>query len=351
MWNSSAQHSSGVKVRFWLGLQSSERFICTKGFTSKIVHSHGPGCWQEGSVPPCMNFSTGCLNVLMMRHLVSSTVSSPRGRARKEAPVFCDVGLDIAYRYLHHILLVRRQVIMLVYTERERNQAPPSEGRIVKEFFDIFLNHHSHHENSTIILDASPISAQLGQAEGEFRWGQDSRLGMFPSWVQRWGVWTRSHKVVQGETFLTCGHSVGEQLPWSCLKADQRFLPQSSQSCSLLLSDLFSPLPQDLIESILESLTGLRDGGEIFFRGDLSSCYDRVSPIFSWALALMRVKQGIKAEDHEFKGQQGIVKGSIITDLRNNWEWEAVWPTGQQVTDNFTLEEEKYMDLSGVIGH
>ena len=61
-------------------------------------------------------------------------------------------------------------------------------------------------------------------------------------------------------------------------------------------------------------------------------------------MALTRVDQGIKAQDHELKSQQGIVKVSI-TDLRNKSEWQALWQTEKQATDDFILEKEKYLDL------
>lgn len=36
------------------------------------------------------------------------------------------------------------------------------------------------------------------------------------------------HEVVEGKTSMAVGHSMGEQLPWFCLKADQKFLSQNS---------------------------------------------------------------------------------------------------------------------------
>lgn len=98
----------------------------------------------------------GCLNVLMT---LSLRASSPKGRARRKPKYLYDLGLEVTYYYFHHILSVRKEVIILAKTQGKKNWALHFEWRTVEEFLDIFSNHHSLYENSLIILAASPISA------------------------------------------------------------------------------------------------------------------------------------------------------------------------------------------------
>lgn len=92
----------------------------------------------------------------------------------------------------------------------------------------MFSNHHSHHENSPITLEASPVGAQLHQAES----GVERETRFKTRRVRKSGTVMEDaglpgHNIVSRETFMTVGHCMGEQLPWSCLKAD-RLLSQSS---------------------------------------------------------------------------------------------------------------------------
>lgn len=135
------------------------------------------------------------------------------------------------------------------------------------------------------------------------------------------------HKVVQGEMFMTVGHSLGEQLPWSGLKADHRSVSQSSQSCSLLVEWLLLPIGRELIESLLEGLTGLGDGREIFsFKRHLFSWCESV--LFSsgpWPSQGLnkRLKQGVmnsRAKRGWSKGANRSKKQLQVVSFEADWK-------------------------------
>lgn len=104
-------------------------------------------------------------------------------------------------------------------------------------FGNIFKPSQSPHHKKTL-----PVGAQLHQAkagvEMEMRF-KTRRVPKSGTVMEDTGL--PGHNAVPRETFMIVGHCMGEQLPWSCLEADQTFIPEQLVLISLVVQWLILP--------------------------------------------------------------------------------------------------------------
>ena len=91
------------------------------------------GCGQEAAVSHCLGLSAGQLDI----HFDVALGFHQDERSKKEPGgghnAFCDTVLKVIPSHFHHMLFMRQVTKSMPYTQGEKNQAPPSEGKRIQK--------------------------------------------------------------------------------------------------------------------------------------------------------------------------------------------------------------------------
>lgn len=134
---SGSEFLTRLHSRYQVALQSFESLAGVGESTSMMAHSHS--CWLDAPVSHHTNPSVEPLECPYNMAAASSRMCDPRGDQRESQHVFISwfcVSLPITSATLYLSLIP-------VHTQEEGNETLRLEGRAIKEFVDIFQNHHT----------------------------------------------------------------------------------------------------------------------------------------------------------------------------------------------------------------